>query len=284
MTDLDELRNEIDHLSWPPPPARDAAARTRREAARRVTRRRWVVSVACAATVGVGAVAVVAIDGFGDQQSGPSVTASSDPPAVEDLVVADGYRPVGALGLVFQVPQGWGTGEDACDGSPEADTVTFGEGVDCLVPNPPKVSYLMITRPDNDHVADVLMQIDFAATTIDGIRVEASQPVAIDGLWTFAVANAGGEVAVFRSVDETTADHARHSLQAVPDGWVVIPPVPGLTPEEVWSALSDLGLEPIVRDVPVTDDISRGIVTSLDPPVASVVKVGQRVTILRTTE
>lgn len=281
MTDLNELRERVHRVSGWPPVDPDGAELTRRSATRRTRRNRIAVIGGGAAVLGAIAIAPITLGGMFDNDR--DVPPANAPTGQGSLGVAAGFRPVGALGLVFEIPQGWSTNEVACDGSPTGDTVAFGFGRLCEVPNPPKVSSLLITTEDNHLVTGILTNMQMASVRIGGANLKASDPAQIDGLWTFAVADSTGDVVVVRTQDEAVARHTRQALRAIPSGYVTIPLMPGLGVEAVRTRLSELGLSPVVKNVPANGR-AVGDVVGTSPPVASVIQVGQDVEVLRASD
>lgn len=224
---------------------------------------------AAAGLVALASLAVVLMHGSSTATQRPARSEASR------LDVATGYRAVGSLGLVFEVPETWGTGEVACDGSPVSDTVAFGGGRDCAVPHPPRVSSLLLTHSTNRQVAAVLDELDLSPAQIGRTQVELSEVREVHGLWTFAVTDAQGDVALLRAKDQAVATHAHAALRDVPPGYVLID-VSGSHPAEVAAELRALGLDPHVARVPAQ---GRAGIVGLDPPLASVVPRGSRIAV-----
>lgn len=277
MTDLDDLQR-LAQSDWPR--TSPGAGPTRQAAVRRGRRNMGATLVAGAAVL-VGVIAISPTMMGNDPSGGsvPSQPAASGSADSGSSTSSPGYRPVGALGLVFEVPEAWSTNEVACDGSPTADTVGFGFGRDCVVTNPPRVSSLLITREDNHLVEAVLGQLTLGPNVIDGVQVEVSEPGFVDGMWTFAVAGRTGSVVLMRTENEDVLRHAFDSLRVIPAGHVVIPLMPRLSPQQAQEQLDQLGLETSIVDV--ESDAAVGSVVGTTPPVAAVVARGQRVEILR---
>lgn len=280
MTELDDLRSCAQRgTSWPDVPTNGGVA-VRRAADRRTRRNRAVLVGAATVAVGVVVLSPATLNGVLDSERAVDPSPVSGPPAQEGLDVADGYRPVGALGLVFEVPNAWATNEVACDGSPVADTVAFGFGRDCQILDPPTVSSLLITKASNRLVASDLDRLELTPTRIDDLDVEVSEPARLDDWWAFAVADASGDVAVMKTLDEAVARHAYRALRTIPDGYVTIPLLPRLTVDEVLSRLEGLGLVPVTSGVEV-EGAMPGSVVGTEPPVASVVRIGSEIIVRR---
>lgn len=277
MTELDELRHRVHATTWPTVPPSGGEI-IRYATARRVRRHRVILVGGAAVAVGALVFGASNLGGMAHEErvTTPPATAPSND---NGLGVAEGYRPVGALGMIFEVPAAWGTNDVACDGSPVADTVTFGFGRDCLILDPPKVSSLFITTEDNRLVAEVLADLTLSPRQIDGVDLEVSPPSQVNELWAFAVADQTGRVALVQAEEENVARHAYRALRAIPDGYVTIPLMPRLSSDEASSELAELGLVPVSADAPASE-LPPGSVAGTNPPVASVVPIGDEVQLL----
>lgn len=254
-----------------------------RPGASRQKRRFVVAAVAAAACLmvlgpwGVRMLADLPGDSMSDSASGGSAS---------EYRVADGYRGVGALGLIFEVPESWSDGDVACDGSPRSDTVVFGSGALCRVLNPPKVSSLRIL-PTGDQVAASAVAAARASEVVDvgGVRVRVSPVQQLeDGAWTFSVLDEhddlGDLVVIATSQDKGVVDRIRNTLREVPAGWVVVPDLRLATVDDGSARLRDMGLDVSVRDQDAPGH-KPGSIVSTDPLMGSVVKHGSTVTINR---
>lgn len=274
MTELDFLRSRAEQATSWPQTVPEGASLVRQAAERRHRRRRGLQVAAAVMVVGAIAAVPLAVRGLDANPPGDRV---AGPVSTDGLGVAPGYRPVGVFGLVFEVPDSWGSEQLACDGSPTADTVAFGSGRDCLVLDPPRVSSLIIANRTDSRVADVLDRVDAVPGRYGSVTVEVSAPVRLEGLWTFMVDGGGEKVAVFRSVEAAPAQHAHEHLREVPEGWAAIPE-PGLDAEQYRARLVDLGLD--VRVIEVDHpDFPSGTMVGLSPDKGAVLRVGESVEI-----
>lgn len=278
---LADKKAQLHASGWPPVPT-DAETIRRIGTSRRRNRRAVVASVAA-----IGCLALVVPFGVSWLGEDPG---NSQPPSNADEANEPGYRPtagyrgVGALGLIFEVPTTWSDGDIACDGSPRSDTVIFGGGRDCLVPDPPKVSSLRVINAKADLVADAVAAASSSPVTdVDGVSVRMSPLHQADGSWTFAVlAEQGDVVVVATSQDKAILEQIRDTLRAVPEGWIVVPDVGPQPADAAAEQLRGRGFTVRVEDLHAPGH-QPGSWVSTDPMVGAVVKQNSSIVIKRAT-
>lgn len=288
MTDARHL-SDVRVSDWTPSGSDPAGVR--REARRR--RRVRTLGIVAGGAASVGVFAIVPMVVLGDSASRDREPLPALASEHTDLGVDAGYRPVGAMGLVLEVPKSWGTDLVNCAGWPVADTVAFGGVQSCGAPRP-RVSSLIIAMRDDQTLAEVVQKV--AATSSEAVGgvddVSISGPQLVDGLWTVVVLDSSGRAAVLQATGERVARHFAEVLRPIPDGWAMIPQLVAENVAKAVSDLHDLGLTAQVEDEPmppaaeilpgtVLDGVDPGEVLSLDPPPAALVPTGSVVKVSR---
>jgi hypothetical protein len=283
VTALLERRASVVPTSDPPT---DAILDAARRGPARHRHRKAFLAAAAALVLVVGA--GVAWDAARNQSSPPLPT---DTP----LPVHEGYRWVGMNGIAFEVPASWTTSDSVC-ADPTVDTVVVDwRGRDaCPAGILPSVSSLHLGTLDaRNFIAEVApprarhtISIDgVAAIRTDLVDLACGGPISAQDCTSVFGASVlipsknvlAWVVSPRRSIVIDIFDSAR----TIPDGYLAVPDLSGMSASRAADALGALGLDPDPL-CPDGGQVCGGdlIVRRLDPPPGTVVAFGSHVSMV----